>query len=403
MLPFSAFGWNIQGAVVGPLMVFMLSMGLVMLVHTIKRVPTHLTIGAPSLLLLIFVAFLASTNIFRHDVSTYLLPLLLFLALGLTALESPKLWPSPAKSLHVIKLSFWLLFIFCLIEVFLSNLWKDIWVSIESISLLSGGSNHYSGYRRIRAFTSEPSHLAKILVLYHFLFRFYVPRISKKTFTTEVNCNFILVALSLSNTGFLGIILLEIAAFIFNTRLNWRGKIRPPSLRHIQACLIFLIFVLACFYFDSLFMKLIERFLHVFTSLMNDNVSGSVGFRATALIMPYIYLSGTEGLEFWIGEGFSNFGMWLINSYGHIEGSGFSQGQPGNIFSAITLSGGALGTIIYLTFLIYLFRRLDFFSFLALVFVLFLNVTSGNLTSPLYWGLLSIVYGTSRIRCRGTP
>jgi hypothetical protein len=152
------------------------------------------------------------------------------------------------------------------------------------------------------------------------------------------------------------------------------------------------------FYYYEVVLKLYERFSLVFVALNSNLITGSVGFRATAILMPLIYLSEVTNFNFWFGEGFSNFSDWLVMKYGYIQSSGFANGQPGNIFSAITISGGLLGLLIYILLILSPFKKVNNLNFVVLIFIIFLNLTSGNITTPFYWGMISIACGITRIQ-----
>lgn len=397
-LPLSGLGINLYGFIIGPIFLAMIFYGTSRVISNLQNKKKTYFISKTSLVLIFLSLFFLLTNFGRNSISGYILPLLMFLIMGLVAFESPKIWSHHKMHRNIVKKSFWFLFIICIVELLLSNFFYNFWSVLENSSIYNGSANSYFNFNRIRAFTTEPSNLAKLLVLYHLLFRFYLPKISSISNEKEIYGNFFLIVMTLSNTGILGIIIIEIAALFHRHRQILKKKKALFNFKRIRYLLFFILFAVLSLYFFDFTYKLFERFYLVFVAL-NENVSvGSVGFRATALIMPFIYLSETSGFYFWVGEGFSNFSEWLLLKYGHLEFSGFAQGQPGNIFSAITLSGGLIGLLIYIIFIIYPYRRFHGIDIICLAFLIFLNLTSGNLTSPFYWGLISIIYGISRVQ-----
>ena len=396
-LPFSAIGINVDGFVIGPLLCSVIGIALYKAVITLQYKSLKYVISKSSLILVCLAIFFAVTNIGRNSLSSYFLPLLAFFILGFIAFEGWKSWPNSNKHQKIVIRSFWILFLICITEVIFSFLLPSILSSVEGLSFYSGSSNTYFGFRRIRAFTSEPAALAKLLVLYHFLLRFYLPRINKINNQNETYANLLLVAMTLSNTAILGILMLEFVALFGRKKKKIHSRASLLTYKNLRNFIFVGCFIGASIYFSDATLKLLERFNLVILVLSNNTVTGSVGFRATAMIMPYIYLSDVTGINFWLGEGFSNFSNWLITQYGHEEFSGFAQGQPGNVFSAVTLSGGLIGIFLYGLLLISPVRRSDNLTVAAFIFVLFLSLTSGNVTSPFFWTLISIAYGVCRV------
>ena len=396
-LPVSAIGINLNGFILGPLLFSMIGIASYKAVITLQHKKHQYVISKSSLILVCLAIFFVFTNVGRNSLSSYVLPLSAFFILGVIAFEGSKSWPSSNKHQKIVKRSFWVLFFICIFEVIFSNLLPGIWSLVEALDFFSGSSNSYFGFRRIRAFTSEPASLAKLLVLYHLLLRFYLPRINKTTSVIEIYANLMLVAMTLSNTAILGILMLEFVAFFASKKKKLRSRPSLLTYKSLQNLILMVGTIGITIYFSDAALKLLERFNLVIVALSNNVVTGSVGFRATAIVMPYIYLSEVTGTNFWLGEGFSNFSNWLITQYGHEAFSGFAQGQPGNVFSAMTLSGGLIGIFLYVVLLISPVRRLDNLNLAALTFVLFLSATSGNVTSPFFWTLISIAYGICKV------
>jgi len=396
--PFSAIGLNIDGFVIGPLLLAMLILGSYRFVNSLKDYKNGYLISNSSIVLIFLFIFFILTNIGRNELSSYFSSLIAFLILGLIAFESPKIWSHPLKHEKIIKNSFWLLFSICVVELLFTNFLFNVWSVIEDSSLYSGGANSYFGFRRIRAFTFEPSALGKLLVLFHLLFRFYLPKISIKISEKEMYANFFLIALTLSNSAILGIVMIETAGLLFRRKKGLKPKSIRYSYKNTRILLFTLCSILIGFYYYEVVLKLYERFALVFVALNSNLITGSVGFRATAILMPLIYLSEVSNFNFWFGEGFSNFSDWLVMKYGYIQSSGFANGQPGNIFSAITISGGLLGLLIYILLILSPFKKVNNLNFVVLIFIIFLNLTSGNITTPFYWGMISIAYGITRIQ-----
>lgn len=396
--PLSAIGLNIDGFVIGPLLLVMLTLGIFVFVNSLKDYQNGYLISNTSLILIFLFIFFILTNIGRNELSSYFLPLIVFFILGLIAFEAPKIWSHPIKHEKIIKYSFWFLFYICIIELLFSNFFFSLWSTIEDSSLYSGDTNSYFGFRRIRAFTFEPSALGKLLVLFHLLFRFYLPKINVKTSEKEIYTNFFLIAMTLSNSAILGIIMIEIAGFLFRRKKGSKAKSIKYSYKNIRILIFTLCSMFIGFYYYEFVLKIFERFNLVFVALNSNLITGSVGFRATAILMPLIYLSDVTNFNFWFGEGFSNFSDWLVMNYGHIQNTGFASGEPGNIFSAITISGGLLGLLIYIALILSPFRKLNNLNFAVLIFIIFLNLTSGNITTPFYWGMISIAYGITRMQ-----
>lgn len=397
-LPLSAIGLSIDGLIIGPLLIGMFILGLFGFIKSLQGYQNRLLISNTSIILIFLSIFFILTNIGRNDVSSYILPLIVFFILGLIAFEAPKIWSHPTKHEKIIKNAFWILFYICIIELILSNFLYSIWSIIEASDLYSGSSNTYFNLRRIRAFTFEPSTLGKLLVLFHLLFRFYLPKINAKTGEKEIYANFFLISMTLSNAAILGVIMLEAARFLFPKKKASKVKSIRYSFKNLRILMFTMFSIFIGFYYYEVVLKMLERFGLIFVALNSNLVTGSVGFRATAIIMPIIYLSDVTGFNFWFGEGFSNFSDWLVANYGHIQNSGFAYGEPGNIFSAITLSGGLLGILIYIIFILSPFQKLNNLNFAVLIFIIFLNFTSGNITSPFYWGMVSIAYGVTRMQ-----
>ena len=265
-LPISALGININGFVLGPLLIAMFGMGFYQLISRLQSKNDRYSIDKTSFILIWLSIFFVFTNLGRNDVSSYILPLLAFFLLGLIAFESPKIWPHVNRDENIIKRSFWFLFYICMFEVFFSNLLPGIWNSIETSSFFSGSTNSYFGFRRIRAFTSEPSDLAKLLVLYHFLLRFYLPRIGVRSSEKEIYGNLILVAITLSNTAILGIIMLEMAA-TFTRKKKSRSRFLILTFKNVRILAFAVLTIFVGFYFFEILFKLFERFGLIIVSL----------------------------------------------------------------------------------------------------------------------------------------
>lgn len=101
---------------------------------------------------------------------------------------------------------------------------------------------------------------------------------------------------------------------------------------------------------------LFDRIDEAYTAIQLGLVSGSEASRARSATIVFEYWASQDILHLLVGEGYANYEEWLIQTFaGRGEpggpGSSFGRGNVQNVFSAVGISVGLIGLIVYCIFL----------------------------------------------------
>lgn len=400
LLPFSGLGISVFKFIVGPFSILFFYKVFTANLNSKFYYRTALAYSG-----LISIFFLSSA--FRYNLGSYLPSLAVFAFASSVVLISPRRYCSSLfdKLENYVSWSFVALTCFCILEFSISINSRDIWDEFSKIIFQNGGVNSYFGIYRIRAGTMEPSILGLILVFYLSLFVFYLPRIYGKSYAVYSFITLTLVGFTMSTAAILGAVtLLGINFFhiIYTSRHQLLSFKLSKNLFQFESLIFLLILALLPVIGGPFAEKMLERVWAIFDvinttgigSIDTGNLTGSVGFRVGSLLVALNYLANADFANFLLGEGYSNFSAWLIKEYGDVENSGLSQGQPGNIITALVLGTGMIGTVAFLallaTILIY---RFNVFSLVGSFYALFFMLSAGNLGSVVMWYLLFMLGG----------
>lgn len=398
VISFSGLGVSILRFVVGPFSILYFSLILCRLF----QLKFYSRTIRPFIILMSVFTF---SNIGRNDLESYFLSLTVFiLSCSIVLINPVHDLKNIEKRLEKLTIySFVIMAFFCLVEFTISIAEREIWDVFSRLILQNGGVNSYFGIYRIRAGTMEPSILGIFLVFYLILFMFYLPLIYNKTYSTYVLVTLLLIGLTMSTTAILG------AAVIILIKIFLKFTAALPRLMYLRLkkslfsfdMIFFCLAIISLTIIDGAFVeKMLDRIFKIFVvisslkigSLDEAFLMGSVGFRVGSLFVMLDYLSDASLVNILFGEGYSNFDRYLMQHFGHIERSGLSRGQPGNIITALVLGTGMLGTTCYFYLLArVVIYRFDSYALVSVTYILLFLLSTGNIGSVTMWYLIYLI------------
>lgn len=398
ILSFSGLGVSIMRFIVGPFSILFFSFVL----FRLSQLKLYSRTLKPYIALIcVFVA----SNIGRNEIESYLLSfIVLAVSCSIVLINPFRDINTIEKKLEKITVhSFAVMACFCLFEFTFSIVDRDLWDIFTRLILQNGGVNSYFGIYRIRAGTMEPSILGIILLFYLILFQFYLPVIYGRTYPFYSMSTLLLVGLTMSTTAILGAAIIFLIMMVLGCAatlprlLSFRLK---KSLFNFHSVIMVVTITGVVVVGGPFVDKMLERIFHIFVvlrslepgSLDESFLTGSVGFRVGSLLVMFEYLSNASYMNILLGEGYSNFGGYLVQHFGHVERSGLSRGQPGNIITALVLGTGILGTVCYFYLIAkVIIYRFDKYALVGVTYVLLFLLSTGNIGSVIMWYIIYFI------------
>ena len=234
----------------------------------------------------------------------------------------------------------------------------------------------YFGIERSRATFYEASYFGIYLTLIYFLFK-----------NLKLNIFWILLILiEILTTFSFGCFVLIFLIFIFNF-------FKKISLKVFLTTLLLIISTLLIFSktdFGNKFYSIIEeRVIISYEAIALGNLTGSEGARINSLAVAFTFADENIN-NFILGEGFSRNRDWLKRKYADIPFNQFGEGHIFNTFAAVIFHGGIIALILYLLFLIKLFKNIKIPSEFILIF-LYLHFVYSGLQSYYLWICIFLV------------
>ncbi|WP_263834165.1 hypothetical protein [Salinibacter sp.] len=353
-IPFAVIATRIGDYFLSAATVFLLLLDALLLLRGRFR-------AAPLTSVFVFLAWCLLAAVPRLEVGTYL-----FSLLALTAMLIP-LTVSVPDSLRPKKII--QAFVYGLIGSFVLAAY-DLGVNIgfpplydifSGIGIWGGvDGSVYFGVHRVQAAQTEPAHYAHYLAFAYAILdqadrkglRVTYPRLLKAATTF-----FIFATLSLSGlimfVGYLGMVVV----------VEWRERLLGKLFSlNFWALLPFL--VLAGVSIAGVYGKGIAEYAYWIYGRMEDAITaiqlGLVkGSEASRARSATIFLEYWASQNWWgalIGEGYGNQSGWLIENFGHMEGTSFARGSVHNNFAYIGITTGIVGFFLYISniFILYI-------------------------------------------------
>ena len=394
LLPFTGIGISISGFIVGPTFLYVF-------IFIVLGVYKRATVNRRLFTLYSMVIFVFTISVIsRYSLNSYFLSLIAYAYISFLPIlcvrsnndDSLLLYQAVSNVVNY-------LLLICTIEFIVNFMAPNYWLELQKFVYLNGSANRYFGITRLRAFTTEPSMLAQILCLYYLLTLCLEKYFNYKSLNFIKLKIFLMLILTMSTTGIFiiaGLQLLSTMMKLGSIIINLKIRINYKDIFKI-----FIFFVIVYYtgnYFDSFTYKMGERLFAIREVLMTGHLSGSVGFRVGSLLVIPLYISEANMFNLLLGEGFSNFSIWLSNRYSHLPYSGLSEGLPGNLITALILSSGILGTICFFIYIFFICHSASLYmTSLSLFFCLGLLLSSGQFASVIIWSCFAIIARISNL------
>lgn len=285
--------------------------------------------------------------------------------------------------------SLYIILIITFFEFLITRTFPLIWIEVEKVISLQGASVDYFGSRRLRGAFIEPSIFGMVLNYYYICALFFKDK-GFDSYRILMPIIALLIFLSFSSAAYLtliGIISIQIIFKISKLRSIRKFSINPLLI--ISFILIATIFSAIIYpYLDASF-KAFERLANIGAIIETQTTIGSVAYRLVSILLGPLYLIEATGINFFFGEGFSNYQTWIIDYFPYNPASPFADGSIGNLFSAVIISTGLFGFLSFAIF--FLAFSKPFYNKFYLIFT-FLNamffLSYANFTSPVLWGIM---------------
>ena len=326
------------------------------------------------LILLIFWFFI--TNFIRFGLDTYVLSIFQLLTAIIPSISIfSNIKNSNLKKTLIIILKCQLLFFIPLIVrdygVFnfdiLDFIFQEVHYSTRS---------DYFGIERSRATFYEASYFGIYLTLIYFLF-------------TKLKLNILwrlLILIEILTTFSFGCFVLIFLIYCYNFFKQISFKVFFTTLLLI----ITLSLILSKTDSGNKFYSIIEeRVITSYEAIAFNVLTGSEGARINSLPVAFIFANENTN-NFLIGEGYSTNRNWLKRNFGNVPGNQFGEGHIFNTFAAVVFHGGITALILYLLFLIKLFKNIKISSEFVLIF-LYLHFVYSGLQSYYLWICIFLV------------
>jgi hypothetical protein len=116
------------------------------------------------------------------------------------------------------------------------------------------------------------------------------------------------------------------------------------------------------------------------------NLNSSVGYRLITVFSCIDYFINGSYLQVFFGEGFLNFHSWIYAKYSFLGGTMIEDGDVTNLLAVIFLSGGILGTVIFLFYISSLINQVSKENKIYLfTFIFSFMLVYGNITAPHFY------------------
>ena len=326
------------------------------------------------LILLIFWFFI--TNLLRFGLDTYVLSIFQLLTAIIPSISIlSNLNNINLKKTLIIILKFQLIFFIPLIlrdyrlfnfEI-LDFIFQEVHYSTRS---------DYFGIERSRATFLEASYFGIYLTLIYFLFK-------------ELKLNIfwrLLILIEIITTFSFGCFMLIFLIYCY----NFFKKISFKAFLNTLLLIITLSLVLSKTNSGNKFFSIIEERIKIsYEAIAFGVLTGSEGSRINSLPIAFVFASENVN-NFILGEGYSTNRNWLKTNFGNIPGNQFAEGHIFNTFAAVIFHGGITALILYLLFLLKLFKNIKISSEFILIF-LYLHFVYSGLQSYYLWICIFLV------------
>lgn len=320
------------------------------------------------LILLIFWFFI--TNLLRFGLDSYVLSIFQLLTAIIPSISIlSNLNNSNLKKTLIIILKFQLI-------IFIPFILRDYRLFNFEILDFIFQEVHYStrsdyfGIERSRATFSEASYFGIYLTLIYFLFK-------------ELKLNIfwrLLILIEVLTTFSFGCFILIFLIYCY----NFFKKISFKAFLNTLLLTITLSLVLSKNNSANKFFNVIkERVIVSYEAVAFGLLTGSEGSRINSLPVAFIFANENTN-NFILGEGYSTNRNWLKTNFGNVPGSQFAAGHIFNTFAAVIFHGGITALILYLVFLINLFKNIKIPFEFILIF-LYVHFTYSGLQSYFLW------------------
>ena len=326
------------------------------------------------LMILIFWFFI--TNFIRFGIDTYILSLFQLLTAIIPSISifsninSSKL----QKTLIIIlkfQLLFFIPFIFRDIGVFNFNILDFIFEEVQFST-----RSDYFGISRSRAVFNEPSYFGIYLTLIYFLFKILKLNIFWR----------LLILIEILSTFSLGcfVLIFVIYGYSFLTKISFKVIVRALFL-----IITFLLISNKTDFGNKMYSVIKERFIVSYEATSLGILTGSEGARINSLPVAFKFANENTS-NFILGEGFARNRNWLKRNFSHISLNQYGVGHIFNTFAAVIFHGGIIALILYLLFLIKLFKNIKISKEFGLIF-LYLHFVYSGLQSYYLWICIFLV------------
>ena len=379
-IPITGIGFYIDNFLINALLLPLSTLSLIFIF--IKKINLKIFLSLTFLFMCFFISVIG-----RHSPSTFLPSLIVTFLL-----ISPVVLIMRVDIFFIEKLfrkSLYLIMIITFFEFFITRTFPSIWLELEKIIFLQGASVEYFGSRRLRGAFIEPSILGIVLNYYYICALFFKDK-GFDSYQFLILVIILLIFLSFSSGAyiiFIGILLLQMVLRIFKLRSIKRFSLNPLLI--ILFSLIAVVFFSIMYPYLDAFFKTFERVANIGTIIETQTTVGSVAYRFVSVLLGPLYLLEATGVNFFFGEGFSNYQDWVINYFPYNPNSPFNDGSIGNLYSAIIISTGLFGFLAFIIFFISFskpFQNRFYFLFTFTNAMFFLSYA--NFTSPILWGII---------------
>jgi hypothetical protein len=311
------------------------------------------TLGAASL----FMGWALLVTVPRYPPSAYLLS---WMGLGVMVLPFCGTVPDAIRPREILDALYWGLlasfgFAFYEIAVTLAGLPAlqeiftfGLWAEVRTGTFL--------GVQRVKSTMAEPAHYARYLVSAYAILdtaTLYGYEIRRERLFKAVWLLVLLSTLSLT-----GVILAGVYVGV-RALVRWRRGLRKLFAPRFWVLATTSPFALAGSLYAAgvnpidLIRLFARRFGDVMEAIQLGIVVGSEGSRIQSTLILFRYLGGQDVLHFFAGEGYSQASSWLIENFGHLPEniSSFARGDLHNTFSAVGISTGTVGLLLYLVYI----------------------------------------------------
>jgi|GEM_PF-6419324 len=326
------------------------------------------------LIFLIFWFFI--TNFIRFGLDTYVLSIFQLLTAIIPSISIfSNIKNSNLKKTLIIILKFQLLFfipfIFRDFGVFNFDILDFIFQEVQYST-----RSDYFGISRSRAIFNEPSYFGIYLTLIYFLF---------KNLKLNIFWRLLLLIEILTTFSFgCFVLIFLIHIYIFLKKISFK-----IILSTLFIIIIFSLIINKTDYGNKIYSVIEERVSISFNAIALGVLTGSEGSRINSLPVAFMFANENTN-NFILGEGFSRDRNWLKRNFGHIPLNQLGEGYIFNTFAAVVFHGGITALILYLLFLIKLFKNIKISSEFVLIF-LYLHFVYSGLQSYYLWICIFLV------------